>query len=147
MDEIVVPDGYEIDADPQRVDRDAVWTFMTSQATWGRWRSRDVLQTQLDNSWRTVGAYVTGTGEMVGFARAISDSVSIAYLADVYVLPEHRGVGLGLTLVRAMVDGGPKFRWMLHTHDAHGLYAKAGFRIPNHDYLERPGATAVVPTA
>jgi GNAT superfamily N-acetyltransferase len=68
--------------------------------------------------------------EQVGFARAVSDGVTVAYLADVYVLRAHRGRGLGLALVREIVDGGgipPEVRWLLHTADAQALYAKLGF--------------------
>jgi GNAT superfamily N-acetyltransferase len=66
--------------------------------------------------------------------------VALAYLADVYVEPAHRGRGLGRALVAAMVDGGPGagFRWMLHTSDAHTLYAGFGFTRPDDTYLERP---------
>ena len=51
------------------------------------------------------------------------------HAADVFVLPGHRGNGLGKDLVRVMVDEGPgsRFRWMLHTADAHGLYRGFGF--------------------
>jgi RimJ/RimL family protein N-acetyltransferase len=76
---------------------------------------------------------------LVGFARACSDGGS-AYLADVYVLPAHRGAGLGQAIVAMMVDDGPGagFRWMLHTADAHGLYRRFGFAQPPDRYLERP---------
>jgi GNAT superfamily N-acetyltransferase len=77
---------------------------------------------------------------MVGFARAVSDGLILAYLADVYVLPDHRGHKLGEALVAEMVDNGPgkNFRWMLHTSDAHGLYAKFGFAAPDQTFMERP---------
>jgi len=56
---------------------------------------------------------------MVGFARAVSDGVAVAYLADVFVAPAARGIGLGVGLVDAMIVQGPGrgFRWMLHTKD------------------------------
>jgi GNAT superfamily N-acetyltransferase len=136
------PSGeYEFDDDPDRIDRDAVWTFMAEHAYWGRWRGRDVVEAQITGSWRVIGAFWRHDSRMVGFARAVSDGLSIAYLADVYIEPEHRGRRLGVELVKAMVDDGPgaHFRWMLHTHDAHGLYAKFGFAEPNSTYLERPG--------
>jgi GNAT superfamily N-acetyltransferase len=65
----------------------------------------------------------------VGFARAITDSATMAYLADVYVLETHRGRGLGLALVREMIEGedAPAVHWLLHTADAEALYAKLGF--------------------
>jgi RimJ/RimL family protein N-acetyltransferase len=80
---------------------------------------------------------------MVGFARAVSDG-AVAYLADVYVLPEHRRTGLGREIVRTMIEDGPGagFRWMLHTADAHGLYRDFGFMAPSSRYLERPGQEA-----
>jgi GNAT superfamily N-acetyltransferase len=133
------PAGYTIDDDPTRVDVDSVWMFLHESAYWGRWRTREAFERQLRNSWRVVAAYENATGATVGFARAVSDGVALAYLADVYVLPEHRGHGLGTALVRATVDDGPgrEFRWMLHTDDAHGLYAKFGFGPPDATFMER----------
>lgn len=132
---------YEFDDDPTRIDVDVVWSFMSTQAYWGRWRDRTQVERQLAGSWRVVGAYRMDTGAMVGFARAVSDGVAVAYLADVFVLPDARGAGLGKALIRTMIDEGPgaSFRWMLHTADAHGLYRRFGFREPDATYLERPG--------
>ena len=137
--------AYELDDDPVRVDRDAVWDFLSTQAYWGRFRTRADFEKQLASAWRVVGAYEaraceTGASRQVGFARAISDGVSFAYLADVFVLPDARGAGLGKELVATMIDRGPGagFRWSLHTSDAHGLYGKFGFARPDHAYLERP---------
>lgn len=132
--------GYELDDDPDRIDRDVVWEYLSKEAYWGRWRDRSVVERQIDGAWRVVGAYGAGGGGMVGFARAVSDGVALAYLADVFVLPAHRGKGLGRALVTAMIEEGPgaDFRWMLHTADAHGLYARYGFAAPDHTYLERP---------
>jgi GNAT superfamily N-acetyltransferase len=79
----------------------------------------------------------------VGFARAVSDCATVAYLADVYVLPDYRGRGLGLELVRETVDGeldaAPEVRWLLHTADAQRLYAKLGFteERPLYPLMER----------
>lgn len=139
---------YEFDDAPDRIDRDTVWGFMSELAYWGAWRDRDVVDRQIDASWRVVGGYRRDTGEMVAFARAVSDGISLAYLADVFVLPEHRGHGLGLRLVTTMIEDGPgaHFRWMLHTGDAHGLYAKLGFEPPTPTYLERPGRPPNAPT-
>jgi len=94
---------------------------------------------------------------MVGFARALSDGVALAYLADVYVLENHRGRGLGRALLQEMIEDGPgkEFRWLLHTADAHGLYREFGFTAPDATIMERasrrptatnpPGATPLVP--
>ncbi len=129
---------YEIDDDPGRVDADAAAAFLTTQAYWGRWRGAGDVKGQIATAWRLVGAY-DQSGAMVGFARAFSDG-GAAYLADVYVLPGHRGAGLGKAVVRMMIEDGPGagWRWMLHTSDAHGLYRQFGFAQPNGRYLERP---------
>jgi RimJ/RimL family protein N-acetyltransferase/GNAT superfamily N-acetyltransferase len=128
---------YELDDDPGRVDADAAVAFLTNQAYWGRWRGGQDIKGQIAEAWRVVGAY-DQAGNMVGFARSHGDG-GCAYLADVYVLAEHRGAGLGKALVRMMIEDGPGagWRWMLHTSDAHGLYRQFGFARPNDRYLER----------
>jgi N-acetyltransferase len=138
---------YEIDDDPGRVDVDAAVAFLTTQAYWARWREPGFIREQIAGAWRVVAAYDAG-GAMVGFARAFSDGAS-AYLADVYVLPGHRGAGLGTAIVRAMTGDGPgaRVRWMLHTADAHGLYRQAGFAAPDDTYLERPRREPATPGA
>jgi GNAT superfamily N-acetyltransferase len=128
--------------DPSRVDVDVVWRFLSTEAYWGRWRSRDDVLAQVRGAWRVVGAYASD-GAMVGFARAFSDGVSAAYLADVFVLPAWRGLGVGRRIVEEMVENGSgrEFRWMLHTADAHALYADLGFAAANPTYLERAAST------
>jgi N-acetyltransferase len=130
--------NYEIDDDPARIDPAAAVAFLTTGAYWARWRSEQDIRRQIAAAWRVTGAY-DEAGAMVGFARAFGDGGS-AYLADVYVLPAHRGAGLGQALVAMMVEEGPGpgLRWMLHTSDAHGLYRSFGFARPDGGYLERP---------
>jgi len=123
-------DGYELDDDPARVDLDAVHAFIGGESYWGRGRSRELVERAVAGSSRVMGLY--HGGELVGFARAITDGAVLGYLADVYVLAEHRGRGLGLELVREIVEGARddaarNVRWLLHTADAQGLYRKLGF--------------------
>jgi RimJ/RimL family protein N-acetyltransferase/GNAT superfamily N-acetyltransferase len=129
---------YEIDDDPGRVDTEAAVAFLTTEAYWGKWRGAQDIKDQIAEAWRVVGAY-DRTGAMIGFARAFGDG-GTAYLADVYVLAEHRGTGLGQAIVRMTIEDGPGagWRWMLHTSDAHGLYRRFGFARPTGRYLERP---------
>lgn len=129
---------YELDDDPARIDRDAVWAFLSTEAYWNGWRTRTDVETQLDRAWRVVGAYRRSTGELIGFARAVSDGVSFGYLADVFVLGSARGAGLGKALVAVITDD-PRVRWVLFTGDAHGLYEQVGFAPPDHTCLVRPG--------
>lgn len=143
-----LPGGYQLDDDRDRLDSDAVLDFLTTEAYWHRSRSRADIIRQIDAAWRCVGLYAPD-GAQIGFARVVSDGVAFGYLADVYVLNAHRGRGLGLALVREAVDSQPTWRWMLHTADAHTLYAKLGFRPAPDSYLERPrpeeGATEPPP--
>jgi GNAT superfamily N-acetyltransferase len=131
-------DGLELDDDPARVDVDAVHRFLSEESYWASGRSRETVARLVREAARVVGAYHADT--QVGFARAASDGVAVAYLADVYVLPEHRGRGLGKELVVEAVERGPlaNVRWLLHTTDAHALYAQVGFGPPGKRLMERP---------
>ena len=135
-----IPPGYEIDDDLGRIVHDVVWGFLSTEAYWARWRTRADVAAQVAGAWRVVGAYDAGTGAQVGFARAISDGVSLGSLADVCVVAAHRGLGVGHALVAARTDDGPgaSFRWLLHTADAQGLYADHGFAAPDATVMERP---------
>ncbi len=139
---IVTVGGYEIDDDKARVDRDAVWRFLSTEAYWGRDRRRADVEAQIDQAWRVMGVY-DGDGATVGFARAVSDGVAFAYLADVYVEAAARGAGVGTALVRTMIEDGPgrAFRWTLFTADAHGLYARFGFDAPDATAMVRPAVS------
>ena len=128
--------GYELDDDPARIDRAAVHAYLT-RSYWAEGRPREVQDALVDNAARVVGLYLGG--EQVGFSRTVSDGHVQSYLADVYVLEEHRGRGLGFELVRFSVDEGPlaETKWYLHTRDAHGLYRRFGFTEPSERALER----------
>jgi len=130
-------DGLELDDDPSRIDVDAVHDYLANDAYWAKGRPRKVVERLVREAQRVVGLY--DAGRQVGFARAFTDGVSLVYLADVYVLPEYRGRGLGVELVREMVENGPYagIRWILHTRDAHGLYRKVGFTDPSERVMER----------
>jgi GNAT superfamily N-acetyltransferase len=131
--------GYELDDDSDRIDVDAVHAYLT-RSYWAEGRTRETVERLVRSAQRVVGLYVGG--EQVGFCRAVSDDASLTYLADVYVLPEHRGRGLGVELVREMIDHGPYAgrRWLLHTSDAHELYRRFGFGPPTERLMERPPA-------
>ena len=130
-------DGLELDDDPQRVDVEAVHRYLSEESYWARGRTLRTVERLVREAARVVGLY--DGDRQVGFARVVSDGVAVAYLADVYVLPERRGRGLGVELVREAVDGGTLagVGWLLHTRDAHALYAKVGFGRPSDRVLER----------
>jgi GNAT superfamily N-acetyltransferase len=130
-------DGYELDDDPRRIDRAKVHAWISKHAYWAKGRARDAQDRLIDEAQRVVGLY--HDGRQIGFTRTSSDGSSYAYLADVYVEPEHRGRGLGVELVRFSVDEGPHADcvWLLHTRDAHELYRRLGFHDPSARLMER----------
>ena len=129
--------SIELDDDPGRVDVDVVHDFLSNEAYWAKGRSRETVERLVHEASRVVGLY--SAGRQVGFARAFTDGVAAVYLADVFVLPDFRGRGLGLELVREMVERSPwaDRKWLLHTVDAHALYRKLGFAEPNERVMER----------
>ena len=135
-------DGIEVDDDRERIDRAEVHRFLSEVSYWATGRPREVQDRLIDGAARVVGLF---DGErQIGFCRAATDGVAFVYLADVYVLPEYRGRGLGEELVREMIENGPlsHLKWLLHTTDMHPLYRKLGFDAPGPKVMERlPPAT------
>ena len=117
---------YSISTDPARLDVDAIHAFLTT-AYWSEGIGRDLIARALDGS-LCFGLYL-GTVQ-VGLARVVTDRATFAYLCDVYVLPSHRGHGLGEWLIEAVMshpDLQGLRRFSLVTKDAQGLYHKFGF--------------------
>jgi ribosomal protein S18 acetylase RimI-like enzyme len=114
-----------------------VHDFLANRSYWVRGRPRETVERLVREADRVVGLY--DGDRQIGFARAFTDGTSLVYLADVYVLPEYRGRGLGVELVRELVENGPYagLRWILHTRDAHDLYRKIGFGEPSERVMER----------
>lgn len=117
---------YEIDDDKARLDIDVIHAFIGT-SYWAAGVPRATLERSIANS-DSFGLYYRGT--QVGFARIITDRATFAYVADVFVLPDHRGKGLALWLMQT-IRAQPQYqglrRWLLATRDAHALYAKLGF--------------------
>jgi GNAT superfamily N-acetyltransferase len=122
-------DGYVVDDDPTRLDRDLVWRWLAEESYWALGRPRDVMERAIDGS-VCLGLYAP-TGEQVGFCRHVTDGATFSFLSDVFVSVDHRGGGLGTFLVEVAV-GHPAVaevrQQTLRTADAHGLYAKFGYR-------------------
>ena len=118
--------------DASRLDIAMVHGFLAS-SYWARGMSEELLRRAIANS-ISFGVYVGD--EQVGFARAITDRATYAYLSDVFVLEAHRGRGLSKLLMEAIVshpDLQGLRRFALLTRDAAGLYRQFGFRE-----LEKP---------
>jgi GNAT superfamily N-acetyltransferase len=126
-DGIARREGFEISTDPARLDRAAVHAFLT-ESYWAKGVPREIVDRSISNS-LSFGLY--DASRQIGFARVITDRATYAYLADVYVLPEYRGRGLGKWLMETVMahpDLQGLRRWSLVTRDAHGLYRGFGFK-------------------
>lgn len=118
--------SYEISTDKTRLDIDLIHRFLAT-SYWAAEVPREIVERSIEHS-LCFGAYLGG--EQAGFARVISDFATFAYLADVFVTPEHRGRGVSKLLMQTILDH-PDLqglrRFVLATKDAHGLYAQFGF--------------------
>jgi GNAT superfamily N-acetyltransferase len=121
-----VKGGFTITCDPAKIDHVVVAEFLAS-SYWAQGIPAATVQKSLANS--LCFALLDGDRQ-VGFARVISDYATIAYLGDVFVLPEYRGRGLSKWLMEC-ISSHPELqglrRWILATRDAHGLYEQFGF--------------------
>ena len=133
----VLAGGLELDDDKDRIDRAEVHRYLCDESYWAAGRPRETQDRLIAEATRVVGLY--DGARQIGFCRAVTDGVSFVYLADVYVLEEYRGRGLGEALVREMVERGDvtHLKWLLHTSDMHPLYRKLGFDVPNAKVMER----------
>jgi GNAT superfamily N-acetyltransferase len=131
---------YLISTDRSRLDVELIHDFISNTSYWGQGRTLDVVERSLDNS-LNFGLY--NNNEQVGFARVVTDFATFAWIADVFVLPEHRGRGLSKWLMEVMLSHerlqGFR-RWVLATKDAHSLYERFGFIALHRPerWMERP---------
>lgn len=124
---------FFISTDSQKLDLNTIHGFLTN-AYWSPGISKDRVTRAVENS-LCFGLYAP-SARLIGFARVLTDFVHTAHLADVFVLPEFRGQGLGKWLIETVL-GHPDLqglrRFTLATRDAHEFYAAVGF-VP----LEHP---------
>ena len=120
-------DGYRMSADPREMDLAVVHDFI-SRSYWAAGIPIETMRRAMDNS-LCFGIFTDG-GSQVAFARMATDRATFAYLADVFVLEDHRGKGLGKWLVQGIMahpDLQGLRRILLATRDAHSLYREFGF--------------------
>lgn len=129
-------DGYGLTTDRAALDLDLIHDFLIRDAYWIKDMSRDRLERALAGSLPM--AVLAPDGSMAGFARLVTDYTVFAYLRDVFTLPAHRGRGLATWLaltIRSHPELAGVSTWMLATRDAHGVYARAGYKpVPHPDW-------------
>lgn len=119
--------SYEYTCDKTRLDIEAIHSFL-AQSYWSPGIPRSVVERAIANS---LCFAIFHEQQQVGFGRVVTDRATFAYLADIYVLPEHRGKGLSKRLMEHIMqhpDLQGLRRMLLATADAHGLYEKFGFK-------------------
>lgn len=122
---------FTVSTDKSRLDLAMIHDFLT-HSYWARNVPMAIVQKSIANS-LCFGVYDEQSSNgprQIGFARIVSDLATFAYLADVFVIEEYRGRGLGKWLVECIMahpDLQGLRRFLLATSDAHGLYAQFGF--------------------
>lgn len=113
----------------ETLDDDLIHQFLSTEAYWAKGIAKETVVRSLDHS-LCFGLFEGD--RQIGFGRTVTDWATFAYLADVFVLPSHRGQGLGKWLVECILSH-PHLqglrRWMLATGDAHELYSRYGFEL------------------
>jgi GNAT superfamily N-acetyltransferase len=118
--------AVEISTDIGKIDLKKVVSFLRKESYWAKGRTPKAILTSIANS---LCYSILDSGRFAGFARVVTDSSTVYYLCDLFILPDYRGKGLGKKLMQHVVKD-PKLRGcmgMLLTRDAHGLYSRYGF--------------------
>lgn len=123
-------DQLRIETDPERLDVELIYRFLSQESSWALGISRDIVERSIRNS-LCFGGFLGR--DQIAFARVITDQATFANLVDVFVLPVWRGRGFSKQLMASVMDH-PQLqglrRFTLATGDAHGLYAQFGFTSP-----------------
>lgn len=118
---------FIISTDRRRLQLDVIHKYLSEDSYWAQGRELEVTRQALENS-LCFGVY--NGDRQIGFARVVTDRATFAWIADVFILPEHRGKSLSKRLMEAILSH-PELqnlrRWVLATKDAHGLYAQFDF--------------------
>lgn len=130
--------SIEYSFDASRIDVDRVWRLLR-ETYWSPGVRRDIVERAIAHS-MVIGAFDTDSGELVGFARAVTDRATFAWLCDVIVVKAWRGRGIATHMVRALIahpDLQTLRRWCLATKDAHPVYTPLGFSpVPADRWME-----------
>lgn len=129
---------FVLTTDKTKMDVTAIHDYLSKHSGWSDNISLEIVQRSVDNS---LNFGVFYKDRQIGFARVISDFSTIAYLGDVYLLDDYRGLGLSkklMDMIMAHPDLQGLRRWILLTSTADWLYEKYGFvKVPKPEiYME-----------
>lgn len=131
---------YTISTNNEHLDLAIIHNFISTQSYWGRGRRADTVKRALDHS---LNFGVFNNNQQIGFARVVTDFATFAWVADVFIIEEHRRKGLAKWLMESILSH-PELqgfrRWVLATKDAHELYRRFGFKELKRPerWMERP---------
>jgi len=118
---------FYISTDKAKMDIDMIHQYLSVDSYWAKGIPREKVEKSIANSF-CFGVFQKE--KQIGFAKVITDFTTIAYLADVFILEEFRGLGLSKLLMESIMNH-PELqglrRWILLTVDAHELYKKFGW--------------------
>ncbi|MDX2174499.1 MAG: GNAT family N-acetyltransferase [Bacteroidota bacterium] len=120
-------DNYLISNDKTKLQMEVIHNYLSMESYWAKNIPLALVKKSIEGSY-CFGVYFNK--QQIGFARVITDSATFAYLADVFILDEHRGKGLSKQLMKFIMEfDALKLirRFMLATKDAQGLYKQFGF--------------------
>ncbi len=129
-------DLFSISDDPKLLELKTIHQFLVEDSYWAQTRTLEQVIQSIEHSY-CLGAYslsrdLSPSGDLLGFTRVVTDWTTFAWLCDVFVLKQARGLGIGKQLVACIVNH-PDLkkirRLMLATRDAHGLYKQFGFTV------------------
>lgn len=118
--------SFIVSDDTSKLDLEVIHEFL-SNSYWGKNRSKDIVSYSIQNSF-SLGLYFNG--KQIGFARAITDDCTFAYLCDVFIIEEYRNNKLGHFLLDCLFKH-PKVesvKWLLKTTNAQSLYQDFDFK-------------------
>jgi GNAT superfamily N-acetyltransferase len=125
--DVFLKKGFQISTDKNLLNIEAIYKYLNEDSYWAQGIPFERLTRAIENS-LCFGVY--SQAHLAGFARVITDKATFAYICDVFILPEFRGLGLSKWLIQTIVEH-PELqglrRWSLATSDAHGLYSQFGF--------------------
>lgn len=135
MHQVWQREEYWISTDKSLIKTNIVHSFLCKESYWAQGISKEKVEKSIENSTICFGVYKQNKDEVpiqVGFARVVSDLTIFAYLADVFIIKDVRGEGLGKWLVEVITEQHPDLkgikRFLLATEDAHSLYHQFGFK-------------------
>jgi GNAT superfamily N-acetyltransferase len=138
-DAVYIKKGFKLSTEMSLLDLDFIYRFLTEESYWGKGLPRNKFEISIKES-ICFGVYLDE--KQIGFARIISDKSTFAYLAEIFIDKDYRGLGLSKWLLQYIVNH-PYFegirRFLLATADAHQLYHKFDFGELNkpENFLER----------